>query len=374
MDDSGALEAKRQEIRQKMKTYRSLPEYILDGGAVLPKIFGGTYGFETGIPVYWFNGFVIALFTFLIGWGISLIVEHGVNEQEALLLLWAGVTGALALIANKVNVRLFLETFRSSPLEKIQAMEDMIDLENWLEKNFGLMKPFISGIIFGPLLGYVLYTSWRQAAGMDFHVGPFVTIVLASIQAVWVVWYFYPFYVSFPARISHYHYDLYTSDPSSSEVVWQLSQLLTSILYVTIAYIVYLTLGLAYFGVLSFDVASLDTALIFSLFVWAPTVILYATGQQHISGLITRAKWVMLNEIQMKIELLYSQEEIPDKATVERLQQLMDYHDRIKSTPNSALNFRASLNFLNSLLLPVIAFVIANGADVVDAIRKFLNR
>jgi len=374
MDDRGALTAKRTQIREKMKTHRSLPEYILDGGAVFSKLLGGYYGFETGIPAYWFNGMVIAILTFLIGWGISLVLGHGLGEKETPLLLWAGVTGALALVANKVNVRLFLETFRSSPLEKIQSLEDMNDLETWLEKNFDLRKPFISGIIFGPLLGYALYTSWTQAAGMAFHIGPFVTITLASIQAVWVVWYFYPFYVSFPARISRYHYDLYTSDPSSSEVVWQLSQLLTSILYVTIAYIFYLTLGLAYFGVLSFDVASVDTALIFSLFVWAPTVLLYATGQQHISELITRAKWVILNEIQMKVETLYSEHDIPDKATVERLQQLMDYHDRIKSTPNSALNFRASLNFLNSLLLPVIAFVLANGADVVEAIRKFLNR
>jgi len=373
MDDLSALTNKREKIKQRMKTYRSLPEYILDGGTFVSKWFSGRSGFETGIPTYWFNGLVIALLTFVIGWGISMVFEHGVADNEVPLLLWAGITGALALIANKVNVRLFLATFRSSPLEKIQSLEDMDDLENWLERNFGLMRPFVSGIIFGPVLGYVLYTSWLQVAGMAFHVGPFVTITLASIQAVWVVWYFYPFYVSFPARISHYHYDLYTTDPSSSEVVWQLSQLLNSILYITIAYIVYLTVGLAYFKVLSFDVASVKTALIFSLFVWAPTVLLYVTGQQHISGLITRTKWGILNEIQTKIETLYAEQEIPDKVTVERLQQLMDYHDRIRATPNSALNFRASLNFLNSLLLPIIAFIIANGADVAAAFKKLFN-
>jgi hypothetical protein len=373
MDDLSTLSNRREKIKQRMRTYRSLPEYILEGGAFVSKWVGGRSGFETGIPSYWFNGLVIALLTFVIGWGVSMVFEHGLADNEALLLLWAGITGALALIANKVNVRLFLATFRSSPLEKIQSLEDMDDLENWLERNFGLLRPFVSGLVFGPLLGYVLYTSWLQVSGMPFHVGPFVTITLASIQAVWVVWYFYPFYVSFPARISRYHYDLYTTDPSSSEVVWQLSQLLNSILYITIAYIVYLTVGLAYFKVLSFDVASVKTALIFSLFVWAPTVLLYATGQQHISGLITRTKWGILNELQTKIETLYAEQDIPDKVTVERLQQLMDYHDRIKATPNSALNFRASLNFLNSLLLPVVAFVIANGADVAAAIRRLFN-
>ena len=47
----------------------------------------------------------------------------------------------------------------------------------------------------------------------------------------------------------------------------------------------------------------------------------------------------------------------------------MDYHDRIKATPNSALNFRASLNFLNSLLLPILAFVAANLKDVIKILK-----
>jgi hypothetical protein len=126
---------------------------------------------------------------------------------------------------------------------------------------------------------------------------------------------------------------------------------------------VQLTIGLAQFNILNWN-----TAFIFSLFVWAPTVLLYAAGQFHISSVISRAKWEILNEIQTKIESLYVLEDIPDKDTLERLEKLMDYHDRIKNTPNSAINLRSGLNFLNSLLLPVIAFVIGN----LDKIVSFL--
>jgi hypothetical protein len=73
--------------------------------------------------------------------------------------------------------------------------------------------------------------------------------------------------------------------------------------------------------------------------------------------------------VQTKIEKLYSGEDIPDKDTLDRLSKLMDYHDRIKATPNSALNFRSSLNFLNSLLLPILAFVFANLDKVMEVIR-----
>ncbi len=44
----------------------------------------------------------------------------------------------------------------------------------------------------------------------------------------------------------------------------------------------------------------------------------------------------------------------------------MDYHDRVKATRNSVLNLRAGLNFLNSLLIPLLAFILANLEKVLD--------
>jgi hypothetical protein len=134
-------------------------------------------------------------------------------------------------------------------------------------------------------------------------------------------------------------------------VVGQLSRLLTFLLYVTMAYIVWLTVGLGYIDVLTADTP--PPGIVFSIFVWAPTVILYATGQYHLSDLIIRAKWKTINEIQKQVEDLYNEEKIPDKDTLDRLARLMDYHDRIQGTPNSALNFRAGLNFLNRPLAKV---------------------
>ena len=133
------------------------------------------------------------------------------------------------------------------------------------------------------------------------------------------------------------------------------------------AFIVWLTIGLTYIGVLTPQTTT--PGIIFSIFVWAPTVMLYAAGQFHLSEVITRAKWKMINEIQTKVEELYMEQKIPDALTLDRLSKLMDYHDRIKDTPNSALNFRAGLNFLNSLLLPILAFVVANLKQVIGLLK-----
>lgn len=380
MDQS--LAQKRKQLTQQMETYRSLPEYILDGiGALLQRALSPgrrtrvaflppnpSEQEDEGFPSYWLNGLAIAFFTFLVGWVVNLATQTQLGPEEVKLTLWAVLTGALALIANKVNIRTFLDTFRTTCVDKLLRGADVDSLEGWLRENFKWWKPLLFGVLIGPLLAAFLYSVWlANHPGYFFRLGPFVTILLSCVQSVWVAYYLYPFYVAFPSRLNRYHFDLYTTDPSSSEVVGQLSHLLTFILYVTMGIIVWLTMGLAYVGVLTLQSAT--PGLIFSLFVWAPTVILYAAGQIHLSDVITRAKWKTLNDIQAKVEGLYAEQKIPDAATLERLSKLMDYHDRIKDTPNSALNFRAGFNFLNSLLLPVVAFVVANLKAVVSLFR-----
>jgi hypothetical protein len=280
--------------------------------------------------------------------------------------------GALSLIANKVNIRVFLNTFQGPLLDRIERSSDIKDLRTWLRRNFKLKWPLVFGFIVGPILGTLLYNGWRISHGTGttaapVHFGSLIAVMLSSIEAMWVGYYLYPFYLMFPPQLHRYEFDLYTPDPSSSEVVGRLSRLLSYILYVTMGFIILLMIGLGFFNILS--VKTLLPGFILSLLVVSPMVIMYAAGQYHLSDVITRAKWKMLNEVQTKIEKLSDGAEIPDKDTLDRLSRLMDYHDRIKATPNSALNFRASLNFLNSLLLPILAFILANLDKVKDWIK-----
>ena len=383
MEKTLTIAEKRNQLKEQLETLRSLPEYILDGiGAAVQLLINpaavkargiflptnASNPEDDGFPSYWLNGIAIAIFTLLVGWIIAFESGNPLTNEELKLALWAVATGPLALIANKINIRAFLNTFRRSCVDKMLRASDMDNLEKWLIDNFKWWKPLLVGIVIGPLLGWFLYMTWlANHPAASFHVGPFVIVVVSFIQAVWVGYYLYPFYVAFPSRLNRYHFDLYDPDPSSSEVVGQLSRLLTFLLYVTMAYIVWLTVGLGYVDVLTAE--SPTPGIIFSVFLWAPTVILYSAGQYHLSDLITRTKWKTINEIQKKVEDLYKEEKIPDKETLDRLGKLMDYHDRIKSTPNSALNFRSGLNFLNSLLLPILAFVIANLKDVLNIFK-----
>ena len=345
------LSAKRNEIKRQIGSYQSLPERILDGVGSLFGARGGAFAWDvTGIPAYWLSGAAIALFILAAGLGVSVYLREALSWRELGLMAWTAGTGSLALIANRVNVRLFLDTFSGSALDKILSIDDVRDLDRWLKANFSIKRPLWWGLILWPIPAVALNANWLISNRAAYHIGPFFVTIMACIEAIWVVYYFYPFYVSLPARLSRYHYDLYVLDPSKSEVVGRLSELLTSLLYVAMAFIVWLTLGLA-----TFNVLTLSSMFIFSAFVWAPTVALYAAGQIHLSNLIMRAKWGVLNDIQTRIESFYARQDLARKDTLQVLQEMMDYHERVRNTANSALDLRSGLNFLNALLLPVLA-------------------
>jgi hypothetical protein len=367
------LAENRETLRNQIERYRSLPEYVLDGVGTwitrskLPQ--NASTQESEGFPSYWINGIVLTTLTFGLGWGISLLLGEQLTDEELRFMLWASAMGALALIANKVNVRAFLNTFHGPLLERMERSSDLHDLGNWLSRNFRLRFPLVFGFVLGPLLAVLLYKGWRTShENPAFHIGSFITLFVSCVEAMWVGYYLYPFYLMFPPQLHRYHFDLYTPGPSSSEVVGRLSRLLSFILYVTMGYIILLMLGLGLFDVLS--TRTLLPGFLLSLLVVSPMVIMYAAGQYHLSDVIVRAKWKLLNELQEKIEKLSGADEIPDKDGLDRLSKLMDYHDRIKATPNSALNFRASLNFLNSLLLPILAFILANLDKVIEVMRN----
>ena len=383
MGTDNLLSAKIAEVKNKMQWYRSLPEYLLDSIGAALTIFSrpreksvpvlpssALLRGKSSLPSYWLNGLIIALLTILVGWLVSVITGETITERDISVSVWAAAVGALALIVNKINIRTFLESFHESIIDKILSPDDVDDLEGWLDRNFKLVSPLVAGLVGGPILAYILIDSLGHGDLAAINIGTIVVVVLACVQSIWVVYYLGPFYLSLPPQLARYHFDLYTTDPSSSEVVGRLSRLMTFILYVALGFIVLLTVGLN-----QVDVFNLQTAFVFSLLIWVPTIVSYGAGQFHISNIIARAKWKTLNEIQSKIEELYKdtlteESGSPKKEILDVIEKLMDSHDRIKTTPNSALNFRAGLNFLNSLLFPVLAFLIANLREVLAFIES----
>jgi hypothetical protein len=60
--------------------------------------------------------------------------------------------------------------------------------------------------------------------------------------------------------------------------------------------------------------------------------------------------------------------DIADKNNIEAINRLMDYHERVRATPNSTLSLGTGLNFVNQLALPLIGLLVAN----IDKLRQVL--
>ena len=164
-------------------------------------------------------------------------------------------------------------------------------------------------------------------------------------------------------RLHRYELKLFPADPSSSQLVSHLSSELGLFAYFFAIFSVVVTLEISRIGHFSFFG-------IIIVFLWIPIIALFILNQTSLSNIIRRSKWKKLNEIQTRIEKLEESENYADKETMEIINRLLDYHDRIKATKNSAVDLRTILNFVNSLLLPLIAFILGNLDLVINLFSK----
>jgi hypothetical protein len=100
--------------------------------------------------------------------------------------------------------------------------------------------------------------------------------------------------------------------------------------------------------------------LIFIIPRWLPLIALFVVNQIAMSAVITRSKRKSLNDVEAQMETLRPSGDPPEHESMETLLWLWDYHDRIKGTRDSMLNVKGIVNLVNTLLIPLLAFLIAN--------------
>jgi hypothetical protein len=157
------------------------------------------------------------------------------------------------------------------------------------------------------------------------------------------------------ARLREYQLKLFASAPGSSELLFRLSSELGFLIYIVA---ISGTIGTLEVVLISKLRAILGVTIV--LFVWLPLIAIFILNQTSLSSLIRRNKWETLKEIQVKVQKLQVTKNFGDKETLDAVNRLMDYHDRVKTTTDSALNVDSVLSFINSLLLPLLAFLLGN--------------
>jgi len=365
MTEDTALIEKREELKRQLAAgeYKTLVDLMLDGtGRLIQKLT------QTPEPLsFWYSAVVIALVILLISFLTSVLLGENSETMphcfrpEDILFAISRVGLILAgLIVGKIYSDIFSTTWRDYLLDAIESVADLADLQRWLAAFGSVKKPLFISLalgILGGVYGAILGSAIR---GGFVGFGPTILAVMVDFLGGVLLYYIFLF-LALPARLSRYQFKLYVADPSSSEVIDHLSDMLSNWVYIVAVILAIFTLILALFGLLT-----LATIIIFAPLFGGPLTAFFIINQVALAKIITRAKWKTLNEIQAQIERLRAQEEIPSEKTLAHLGKLMDYHDRIKATRNSALDLRAGLNFLNSLLLPLLAFLLANLGKVLE--------
>jgi hypothetical protein len=353
---------KRDELKRFLARgrYRTLIEVVLDRvGRAVQKLTHRLYPIS-----FWYSAVVIPLLILLIGSLVSILLgERNAIRQEIIPVeILGGVLTFASLVIFATFIGSVFSNLHDNILDTIISENSLTDLQRWLGLLCNIKLNLVFSLIYGLTMGiYIVIALSRVKQGFIGY-GPSVTSCLVAFTWGMPMYFLFVFLI-LPTRLTRYDYRLYKADPSSSEAITHLSDLLERIVYLYAVVAAGSMAYLAFAGLL----ASTTTVSIVTMSIivaWLPITILFVTSQYALAKIISRAKRRTLNEIQTQIEQIQTTEDIAEKETMEKINRLMDYHDRVKGTKDSTLDLHAILSFVNSLLLPIIGFVLGNFKDI----------
>jgi hypothetical protein len=167
-------------------------------------------------------------------------------------------------------------------------------------------------------------------------------------------------FIVLPLRLSRCQFKLHAEDPVSTEVLAYWSGMMNFAAYMfafMLATGTLFTVTLMTFRLGTF---------IFIILRWLPLIALFVVNQIALSRVITLSKRKSLNEVETQMATMRPKEDPPNNETMETLLWLWDYHDRIKGTRNTILDIKGIMNLVNTLLIPLLAFLVANRKALIE--------
>lgn len=320
-------------------------------GFLLPKAAGFSITTNTVIL-----GVLVALPTFL----TALVLDEmdKIKPTE-----WLGILVVLEgfCISNYIayfNVNRFIRDIQYHTIDSMTSPRDLDDLQKWLSLgwNGSVLKKYL--LLWTICLFPIGYISLRLVYG-NLQIYSLYVWLITFIILSGMTWSFAPLNMLLSIRLSRYEYSLNDVDPAHSMIVRAISKNLNNYTYgyainAAMVQLIFAAVGQFFlFGITAAFIA------------WIPVIaqfVLNQTGMQHI---IVTSKWKTMLKIQSQIRQLQTQDML-DKDNIETIMKMMDYHDRIKGTPNSVLNIKSFLDLSSQLAIPSLGFILANIDKIID--------
>lgn len=351
---NGDLESERQRLKGKLANgeYRPSLDIVLDGiGCLVQKVSGGSKP-----APFWYGAAVIALGLLAISFWTSILfgefyrvrLERIPSEIALGLLTFTGISVLKALLSATFS------SWRNELIDALERCEDLADIQLWFESVCDIKKQLLIGLLIGLPFGIYAVIFVSKVRGGFIGVGPAILDIALSVL-VFLGLYYVVLFINLPVRVRRYHFGLFIVDPRRSRTIQQLSRMFFNYVYGTAFVVAAVTFVLRFFAVMT----PTNIAILLILG-WAPIVFIFIVTQNSLSRIVSRSKWEISDKVQKRIETLYSDQKITEKYVLAEINRLLDFQDRIWASRSSVLDLGSMLAFINSLLLPLITFVIAN--------------
>jgi hypothetical protein len=264
------------------------------------------------------------------------------------------------LLANYLGC--YVLSYIKQHLTDIQDASDLDDLHDYLEKlwhpSHSYQRVFLPVVLWGVFASALFSYVAGEFAGIGVVIGTLIFGFNLGTGFDYLIW-----MLNLPQHFGKYHYIINNVNPSISEIVYRIGQMFNRVMYV---YAIYFTIG----TISSISIGRANyIAIPVVLGFWAVLSLQFINTQSALRNIISVEKWKTLNNIQADIRALQTSGNLTQKETTDAISRLMDLHDRIRATPDSTMNMRTSLNFMNQMFLPVIGAIFS----YLDAILKFLH-
>jgi hypothetical protein len=278
------------------------------------------------------------------------IFFSGVTSYEYRIIASGGLLIFINLVIAKTIFDRVFTTLQSKLLVKLGSNRGVAGIQAWLITAQNLKWPLLIGFIVFLAYAFFILPNPINASFIP------ADLVMGGTMLLWTGFliYYMILFMILSQRLSQLDFELHKEDPVSSEVLLDWSRMMN-----LAAYLFAFMLATGTFFYVSAGTFSLQI-LYFIIPRWLLLIGLFVINQLAFSTVITRSKRASLNDVESLMADLRPKGRSPDHDKMETILYMWDYHDRIKSTRNTILDFYGIANLTNTLLIPLIAYALAN--------------
>jgi len=362
MGSESELIQKRQEVKAEIL---ALKERI-----PLARIFNQLgKAFQPNSPGYWLSSVIFLNLILLSPWAL---IGLALGEiQKGVPFFAGGILGTegpiLVSVLAHLAVQNILGDLANRVIDNISGVNDLSKILLWLRQSWSLQN--VSAITLPFYLAWIILgvsavsIPYHQFAGFGFS----LTVVLVGLL-VGIIAHIYIWTCLLISNLKVYQYDMNTFSPADSEIINDISEVLTKALYLLASAGALFTLLAASSLIDQQSRAILSFPFLAST--WTIIIIQFLLTRSTLGAITNRAKWKTLNRIREKINALESTGDLSDKDTAERLFRLADIHKQIMASKTNTLDLKSVSTLFSQLMLPLLGLLLGN----LDKVLKLFSK